>query len=112
MLKQSAVVALATVACVVAIKGATAEEQSFSLTLKNHHFSPEELTIPANKRVRLVIRNDDSTPAEFESDDFRAEKVLPPDHEATFLIGPLEPGAYKFHDEYHEAASKSRLVAK
>jgi plastocyanin len=91
---------------------ARAADPSFSLSLKDHHFTPAEVTIPANTRVRFVVRNLDATAAEFESDDFKAEKVIPPGKEATILIPPLKPGTYEFHDEYHEAESKSRIIAK
>jgi Cupredoxin-like domain len=91
---------------------ALADTPSFSLTLKDHHFSPAELTIPANTRVRVAVKNLDPTPAEFESDDFKAEKVVPAGHEVIVMIGPLKPGTYEFHDEYNEAASKTRLIVK
>jgi hypothetical protein len=41
------------------------EEASFELTLKGNQFTPAVLTIPADKRVKLTIKNLDSTPAEF-----------------------------------------------
>lgn len=91
---------------------ARSEDPTFTLTLKDHRFTPAELTVPANVRLRLSITNQDQTPAEFESDDFKAEKVLPPGREVAFSIGPLKPGTYEFHDEYNEAASKSRLIVK
>ena len=34
-----------------------ADDPSFSLTLKDHHFTPTELSIPANVRVRLSVKN-------------------------------------------------------
>ena len=91
---------------------AQAADPVFALSLKDHHFTPSEITIPANTRVRFVVKNEDKTPAEFESDDFKAEKVIPGGGEATILIGPLKPGTYEFHDEYHEEASKARLIVK
>ncbi|MFC5519964.1 cupredoxin domain-containing protein [Polaromonas jejuensis] len=89
-----------------------AADTTFNLSLKDHKFTPAELTIPANTKVKLVVKNLDATPAEFESDDFKAEKVIPPGKEATLFIGPLKPGKYEFHDEYHEAVSKTYLIAK
>jgi plastocyanin len=89
-----------------------ADETAFNLTLKDHRFTPAELTIPANTRVRFVVKNVDPTPAEFESDQFRAEKILPAGQEVSFFVGPLKPGTYEFHDEYHENESKSRLIVK
>ena len=43
-----------------------ANDLSFELSLKEHKFTPSELTIPADQRVKLTIKNLDSTPAEFE----------------------------------------------
>jgi heme/copper-type cytochrome/quinol oxidase subunit 2 len=91
---------------------ALADEASYSLTLKDHHFSPAEITVPANTRVRFNVRNLDATPAEFESDDFKAEKIIPAGEEAVIVIPSLNPGTYEFHDEYNEDASKSRLIVK
>jgi len=107
-----AVTALAALVLVAPVRVARADDPSFSLALKEHHFTPAELTIPANIRVRFVVKNLDATPAEFESDQFRAEKILPAGQEVSFTIGPLKPGTYEFHDEYHEDESKSRLIVK
>jgi heme/copper-type cytochrome/quinol oxidase subunit 2 len=89
-----------------------AADPSYSLTIKDHHFSPSELTIPANTVVRFRVKNLDPTPAEFESDDFKAEKIVPAGVEVTVVIPPLKQGVYEFHDEFNEAASKSRLIVK
>ena len=91
---------------------AQAEDASFSLSLKDHRFAPAELTIPANQRVRLVVKNLDPTPAEFEGKGFKAEKVVPAGREVSLSIGPLKPGTYEFFDEYNEAEAKGRLIVK
>jgi heme/copper-type cytochrome/quinol oxidase subunit 2 len=96
----------------LAVPAAGADEAEFTLTLKDHHFTPAELTIPANTRVRFLVKNLDGSPAEFESDDFKIEKVVPAGREVRFSVGPLKPGTYEFHDEYHESESKSRLIVK
>ncbi len=41
----------------------------FTITIKDHKFIPEETTIPAGKKVKLIIDNQDATPEEFESHD-------------------------------------------
>jgi cupredoxin-like protein len=46
---------------------ALAADDIFELSLKDHQFTPSQLSIPADKRVKLTIKNLDSTPAEFES---------------------------------------------
>ncbi|AFI70374.1 cupredoxin domain-containing protein [Burkholderia pseudomallei] len=91
---------------------AFAADDAYSLTLKNHRFSPADLTIPAGKKVKVTIKNLDATPAEFESDDFKAEKVVPAGKQVDVYIGPLKAGTYEFHDEYHEAESKAKLTVK
>jgi heme/copper-type cytochrome/quinol oxidase subunit 2 len=90
---------------------AAAEDPAFTLTLKDHRFTPTELTVPANVRVKLTIRNQDPTPAEFESHDFKAEKVIAAGREVTLTIGPLKPGSYGYFDDYHEKDAKGRLIA-
>ncbi len=104
--------ALAFCLLVISAVAAKAEDPSFSLTIKDHRFSPAEITIPANMRVRFMVKNLDPTPAEFESDDFKAEKIIPAGQEVTILLPALKPGIYEFHDEYNEALSKSRLIVK
>lgn len=91
---------------------AMAQEAAVSLSLKDHRFTPAEVTIPADTKVRLTVKNLDATPAEFESDDFKAEKIIPAGHEVVVMIPALKPGVYEFHDEYNEDASKSRLIVK
>lgn len=83
----------------------------FHIAIKNHQFDPAELTIPAGKRVKLIVSNEDPAPAEFESDDFNAEKVVPGDTRIPVLIGPLPAGTYKFYDDFHEDTT-GRLVVK
>lgn len=89
-----------------------AADATLALTIKNHKFSPAEPTIPANTKVAVTVKNLDTTPAEFESDDFKAEKVVPGGKQITLFIGPLKPGKYEFHDEYNEAVSKTHLIVK
>ena len=108
-LRLAGVIFLA-IAALASASGAQAADPTFSLTLKDHRFTPAEVTIPANTRVRFLVKNLDATPAEFEGINFKAEKIIPAGKEATILIGPLKAGTYEFFDEFHGAASKSRLI--
>jgi hypothetical protein len=111
-LTPTAVLATLALAALSLAPAARAAEATLTLTLKDHHFDPAEPTIPANTRVHVTVKNLDATPAEFESDDFKAEKVVPAGQEVKFYIGPLKAGTYEFHDEYHEDESKTHLTAK
>jgi plastocyanin len=88
-----------------------ADDPSFELSLKDHQFTPAQLTIPAGKKVKLTVKNLDSTPAEFESHDFKAEKVIPAGKEGSLFIGPLKPGTYGFFDDFHKSSTTGTLVA-
>jgi cupredoxin-like protein len=108
---------ISRVAGIVAIAAAgfaleVAAEDSYGLTIKNHKFIPDTLEIPANARVKLVVKNEDATPEEFDSDNLHREKVVPAGAEAIIFIGPLKPGTYEFKGEYHEDTAKGRVVAK
>lgn len=104
--------ALALAAFAASATHAFAADDTYVLTLKDHKFSPANFTIPAGKKVKVTVKNLDTTPAEFESDDFKAEKVVPAGKQVDVFIGPLKAGTYEFHDEYHEAESKTKLTVK
>lgn len=104
---KSTIAALATLALATA-----AHAEDYTLTLKDHKFSPAELTIPANEKVKLVIKNQDATPAEFESHKLNREKVIKGGSEASVFVGPLDAGRYEFFDEFHEDTAKGTLIAK
>jgi hypothetical protein len=89
---------------------ALADDATLVLELKDHKFTPANPAVPANTRVKVTVKNLDPTPAEFESQDFDAEKVIPGNGEVTINIGPLDPGSYDFYDEYHEQESTTQLT--
>jgi len=96
---------------VLAYKGAFAAE-SYSLTIKDHRFDPVEVEVPAGQKFKLVVKNEDGTPEEFESKSLRLEKIVKGKKEISFNVGPLEAGTYEFVGEFHEGTAKGRLVAK
>lgn len=91
---------------------AFAAGDEFTLTIKDHAFEPKEITLPAGKKVKLVVVNKDATPAEFESKPLGREKVIPGKASATINLGPLKPGRYAFVEEYHEneAAAQGTII--
>lgn len=103
------------IACAGLMAGAGAahadDPATFHLTLKGHVFDPAELTVPAGKRLILVVRNGDDTPAEFESSELGAEKVISAGREAMIRIGPLAAGRYPFNDEFHQDQAHGVLTA-
>ncbi|AOE61129.1 cupredoxin domain-containing protein [Pseudomonas corrugata] len=90
----------------------SANDTAIELSVREHKFTPAPLTIPADTKVKITLHNLDSTTAEFISDDFKGGKLVAGGKTASFFIGPLKSGTYEFHDEYHEAASKTQLIVK
>lgn len=87
-----------------------AADDSYKLTLKDHTFSPQDLVLPKDQRVKLTVHNQDKSPAEFESHDLDVEKIIPGGQTISVFVGPLKPGRYSFVDEYHEDESKAYLT--
>lgn len=90
---------------------ALAEDPSFSLTLRGQSFEPATLEVPAGQKITLHITNTNATPAEFESETLRREKVIPPGQTVVVYVGPLRPGRYEFEDEFHPKA-RGVLIAR
>lgn len=87
------------------------DESPTILVIHDKQFNPNKLTIPAGAKVKIVVRNQDGMPAEFESYDLSREVVVPGHGEATFYIGPLEPGTYQFFNDFNHDMQGS-IVAK
>lgn len=82
-----------------------------ALTLRDHRFSPAEVTIPAGQRVQVVLVNQDRSTEEFDSHDLKVEKLVTPGGRVTFWIGPVAPGTYRFMGEFHPATAQGRVIA-
>ena len=91
---------------------AFAGDADYSLVIENHRFQPTEITIPAGKKVRLMIENRDATPEEFDSYALNREKVISGNGHAMIYIGPLDPGRYPFMGEFHSDTAQGAVVAK
>ena len=91
---------------------AFAAGDEFTLVIKDHAFEPKEITIPAGKKIKLLVVNKDATPAEFESKPLSREKVIPGKSTGTVNLGPLKAGRYAFVEEYHEdeAAAQGTII--
>jgi hypothetical protein len=83
----------------------------YVLTLKDHQFSPTELVLPANQKIRLIVKNQQSIPAEFESAELNREKIVPANSEITVILGPLDPGTYKCFDDFYRE-TMGTIIAK
>jgi hypothetical protein len=71
------------------------------IEIRDHLFYPAEVRVPAATKVKLLVRNLDPTPEEFESYELNREKVISGNSQAVIFIGPLPPGDYPFFGEFY-----------
>ncbi|VVM73128.1 hypothetical protein PS662_01910 [Pseudomonas fluorescens] len=89
-----------------------AELPTYQLILRDGHFTPALLEVPARQRFKIVLKNAGQGPAEFESTPLRVEKVLSPGVTTFVVIHPLRPGHYPFFDEFNPQLPEGGILAK
>jgi hypothetical protein len=93
--------ATAVMAAAFAFPGIALAADPLVLTIHDSQFEPKQLAIPSGVKLKLVIRNQDRLPAEFESTDLSREIIVPGHGEAVIYIGPLDPGSYQFFNDFN-----------
>lgn len=84
----------------------------FEIEIKNHLFLPDEIQIPADSKIKLIIYNRDNTPEEFESYELNREKVIMGGRKAVIFIGPLRRGIYPFFGEFNPRTAQGKVIVK
>ena len=112
MLRRGVLVG-ALVLCVVAggTPARSADPPEIPLTIENHHFTPEAITVPPGTSFVLVITNKDATPEEFESHDLRIEKMIPAGKTLRLRMPALKKGTYNFIGDFNQSTAKGRINA-
>jgi len=88
------------------------ELPTFRLIARDGRFHPETIEVPAGKRFRIEVTNQNAGPEEFESLELRKELVLAPGVTRTVVFAPLKPGSYPFFGEFHPQTARGRIVAR
>jgi len=88
-----------------------ADLPTFKLEMNDGKLNPARIEVPAGQRIKIEVHNVGKGAAEFESVQLRKEKVLAPGADSFVVIAPLEPGEYKFFDDFHQSA-QGVIVAK
>jgi hypothetical protein len=94
---------------------ARADDSPFEvrITIRDHRFEPAMIEVPANRALKLIVTNADSTPEEFESIGLKIERVIPGGKTAEFMVKPLRPNRnYKFFGEFHPDTAQGQVVVK
>ncbi len=79
------------------------------LTIKNHRFTPVQVSAPPGQRLTFQVHNADATPEEFESYDLKVEKIVVGGGVITVNVGPQKPGVYAFFGDYNPDSAKGVL---
>jgi plastocyanin len=88
-----------------------AADPEVKLVIKDHAFVPAEVRVPAGKKVKLIVENQDPTAEEFESHALNREKVIPARSKAVLFVGPLAPGRYPFFGDFHQDTARGVVIA-
>ena len=91
---------------------ARAEEPILNISIQNHAFSSDTLEAPAGQKFKILVKNLDTTPEEFDSDDLHREKLVPAGKEITIHLGPLKPGSYAFKGDFHPKTAHATLIVR
>lgn len=105
-------VALTSVVLMAASTMAIADVPVVELTIREHLFTPTELVVPANTKIKLIVINADPTPEEFESYELNREKIILGNSQSAIFIGPLAPGEYSFFGEFNVSTAQGKIIAK
>ena len=98
--------------CVLLLSVNAQASDDYTITIKNHIFTPAELTVPADKKIKLIIDNQDATPEEFESYELNREKIIAGKSKISIFVGPLKAGRYPFFGEFNQATAQGVLIVK
>lgn len=88
-----------------------AEDDIYTLVIKDHRFQPTEISVPAGKKIKLLVENQDATPEEFESHSLNREKIIAGKSKMTIYVGPLSPGRYTFEGEFNATTAQGAIIA-
>lgn len=97
---------------VVSAQAADRDDEYHLIFNKDQQFQPANLVIPPDKRVRLVVENRSSVPAEFESFELNREKIVVPHGRIIIYLGPLDPGVYKYFNDFNRDIKGTITVKK
>jgi hypothetical protein len=88
------------------------ELPAFTVAIRDGRITPTQIEVPAGRKIKLVIRNEGSSPCELENLDLRVEKVLAPGANSFVVIHSLKPGRHRFIDEFHPDGDTLELIAR
>ena len=83
----------------------------YQLTLKNHRFTPSTIKVKAGTTNVIILKNEDATADEFDSESLKTEKVVAGGATGKIRLRPLAPGRYPFMGEFHAKTAQGVVIA-
>jgi Cupredoxin-like domain len=107
-------VAIGTVAtAVIFLNGhAVANYTVATIKFENHHWTPLNVTVPANQALTIEVVNASDETIEFESFKLNRETAMTPGQTIKVPLPALSPGSYDFYDDFHQDVPQGTIVAK
>jgi plastocyanin len=91
--------------------GTAAAEDGIQIIIKDHRFSPSEVRVKADTKIKLIVTNEDQTVEEFESFSLNRERVVRAGQSITIFLPPLKPGSYDFFGDFHPDSAQGKVIA-
>ncbi|HVT23084.1 MAG TPA: cupredoxin domain-containing protein [Rhizomicrobium sp.] len=98
-------------AVLVLALAAPAAAAEYNLTLKNHRFTPSTIKVKAGTTNVIILKNEDATADEFDSESLKTEKVVAGGATGKIRLRPLAPGRYPFMGEFHAKTAQGVVIA-
>jgi hypothetical protein len=112
MLTRARLMTVVLMAALYAGAAGADEDPIFVIEFAEGAIRPPVLAVPAGTRFKLELRNTGADPVEFESLELHKEKVLGPGVTSFIVIRRLNPGEYRFFDDFHPGTPPARLLAR
>jgi hypothetical protein len=84
---------------------------TYSITLKDHHFTPSEIHVPTGKPFVVLVTNADPAAEEFEMLLPALERVIQPGEQGKMRIRPLGPGRFPIFGESDPDSERGAFVS-
>ena len=90
---------------------APAGAAEYTVVLKNHRFTPSTIKVKAGTTNLIILKNEDPTADEFDSESLKTEKVVAGHDTGKIRLRPLAPGRYPFMGEFHAKTAQGVVIA-
>ena len=95
----------------LALPARAGDPPEIAVSIKDHHFIPAEIHVPAGKPVILRVTNEDATVEEFDSTALKVEKVILGGAWGLVRLRPLGPGRFPFMGEFHPGTAQGVVIS-